>query len=185
MKRETKQEWIRKRRRAVRRGFAGAAAGMIFAAGICGCKEAAGENSPVTLSSAPFSSEALKGETKGETEEETPAEADLLWRGAGLSGSVMEFSDGGCSISPTKSEGDLAWSAAEGHESEGEIVQVLYSEDCVFRIANVDIITAKASYEPASREDVKKQTSVILYGDYDGDGKFRASRVYIYRGTEG
>lgn len=181
MKRETKQKEIRKRRRAVRRGFAGAAAGMIFAAGICGCKEAAGENSPVTLSSAPFSSEALKGKA----EEETPADANLLWEGAGISGTVMEFSEDGCSISPTKSEGDLAWSAAEGHESEGEIVQVLYSEDCVFRIANVDIITAKASYEPASREDVKKQTSVILYGDYDGDGKFRASRAYIYRGTEG
>ncbi len=184
MKKGIKQNETRKKRKAVKWRAAVAVSGVVFTAGLLGCGQAPRVDSPETLSSEPFPSTVSKEEKK-EDREETPEDANLLWQRAGMSGTVMEFTEEGCSISLTESEGNLAWGAAEGYESEEEISQVLYSEDCVFWIANVDIITAKASYESASREDVKKQTSVILYGDYDGEGQFKASRVYIYRGTEG
>ncbi|MCI8275639.1 MAG: hypothetical protein HFI66_08520 [Lachnospiraceae bacterium] len=132
------------------------------------------------------------GETRGgETApEENPADADLLLEGAGLIGSVTEFSGEGCSLLPVHEEGTddgggLAWSAAEGHEADAEKINVSYGPDCIFQIAKVDIITAKATYEPASLEDVKKQTDLVLYGSYGEDGSFLAEKVYVYRRMEG
>ena len=119
-----------------------------------------------------------------------PVDADLLLERADLVGSVAEFSGDGCSLIPVHSEeaedgGGLAWSAAEGYEEDTEKIKVSYGLDCTFQIAEVDILTAGASYRAASVEDVKKQTELVLYGTYEKDGSLTAERVYIYRRTEG
>ena len=121
--------------------------------------------------------------------EETPTDADRLLDGADLIGTVTEFSGDGCRLIPTHQEeaegGGLAWSAAEGYEEEAEKITVSYGKDCSFQIAEVNILTAEASYKAASIEDVKKQTDLVLYGTYEEDGSLTAERVYIYRRTEG
>ncbi|MCI9488124.1 MAG: hypothetical protein HFI64_14405 [Lachnospiraceae bacterium] len=127
----------------------------------------------------------------GETDSsENPADADLLLERADLVGSAAEFSGDGCSLIPVHSDeagdgGGLAWSAAEGYEEDAEKIKVFYGPGCTFQIAEVDILTARASYRAASIEDVKKQTELVLYGTYGEDGSLTAERVYIYRRTEG
>ena len=60
-------------------------------------------------------------------------------------------------------------------------MSVVYNSDCTFQIAHVNHQTAVATYEPAAVGDVKKQTDLILRGEYDEKDVFHASHVYIYR----
>lgn len=112
--------------------------------------------------------------------DKNPSNADELFEISNLSGTVYEFTETGCTISPTKegSEGE-AIQAAPGYED--TFVSVVYDSDCAFWIAHVDIQTATATYESATAEDVKKQTSLIICGDYDENDVLHASRVFIHR----
>ncbi len=112
--------------------------------------------------------------------DENPADADKLFEISNLEGTVTDFSEDGCKLSPAKDGGDnITYQAAPGYED--EIVSVSYNSDCTFQIAHIDFQTAAATYEPATVKDVKKQTSLILCGEYDENEVFHASHVFIYK----
>ncbi len=114
---------------------------------------------------------------------ENPSNADELFEISDLNGAVYEFTENGCTVSPTKEGGEgEAIQAAPGYED--TFVSVVYDPGCTFWIAHVDIQTATATYEMAAAEDVKKQTSLIICGEYDENDVLHASRVFLYR-TEG
>ncbi len=122
-------------------------------------------------------------ELPGVGADENPADADKLFEISNLRGTVTEFSEDGCKLSPTKEIGDnISYQAAPGYED--TFVSVIYNSDCIFQIAHIDFQTAAATYEPATVKDVKKQTSLIICGEYDENDVLHASRVFIYR-TEG
>lgn len=111
---------------------------------------------------------------------ENPSDANKLFQICSLSGTVTAFTENGCTISPTKEGGEgEAIQDAPGYED--TFVSVVYDPGCTFWIAHVDIQTATAAYETAAAEDVKKQTSLIICGDYDENDILHASRVFIHR----
>lgn len=112
--------------------------------------------------------------------DENPSDSDELFEISNLSGTVTEFFDDGCTLSPTIESGDnLSYQAAPGYED--TFVSVSYNSDCVFWIAYVDFKTSLVTYEPATIKDVKKQTSLILCGEYDENEILHADRIFIYR----
>lgn len=119
-------------------------------------------------------------ESAGIGTNENPSDGDKLFEISNLNGTVTEFSDDGCKISPTIENGDNeAYQAAPGFED--TIVSVSYNSDCIFQIAHIDFKTAAATYESATVEDVKKQTSLIICGEYDENDVLHASRVFIHK----
>ena len=111
---------------------------------------------------------------------ENPSDANKLFEISSLSGTVYEFTETGCTVSPTKEGGEgEAIQDAPGYED--TFVSVVYDSDCTFWIAHVDIKTATVTYESATAEDVKKQTSLILCGEYGENDVLHASRVFIHR----
>lgn len=114
---------------------------------------------------------------------DNPVTGDGLFEISKLNGSVTEFSATDCKITPTYSDGNTAYEAAPGYEDQSDYVTVSYDENCIFQIANVNIQTGSVAYESASVNDVKKQTRLIVCGEYDDDNVLHAARVYIYRGA--
>lgn len=114
-----------------------------------------------------------------------PTDGDSLFAGCTLSGTVNEFSNDGCKLTPTIQEGNTASQAAPGYEEESELVNIIYDEGCIFQIAYVNLVNGAVTYEASSTEDVKKQTSLIIYGTYDSGNNLVADHIYIYRSTEG
>ncbi len=115
--------------------------------------------------------------------DENPVDADKFFEISDLRGDATDFSEDGCTLSPTIEIGDnILYQAEPGYED--TFVSVIYNSDCVFQIAYVNIQAATVAYEPATVKDVKKQTSLILCGEYDENEVFHASRVFIYRMEE-
>ena len=107
--------------------------------------------------------------------------AEELLDTAALNGSVIEFTDSGCIISPVTTEdgGQSAIIAAAGHEDEADSVNVQYQDDCVFQIAEVDVASGSADIRKASITDIKKQTILVIFGDYTDTENLTASKVII------
>lgn len=121
---------------------------------------------------------AQTGESKGNAEE--------LLNACSLIGSVIEFTDSGCTINPTIDDGQTAKSAAAGHEDIADQVNVQYQEDCVFQTAVVDVASGNAELGAASLSDIKKSTKLVIYGDFTDFHNLMADRVIIWRyGQEG
>lgn len=112
---------------------------------------------------------------------ENPATGDGLFEISKANGTVVEFSDTGCKITPTHYDGNVAYEAAPGYEDQDESISVLYSQDCVFQIAYVNIQTGEVTYENATLGDVKKQTRIVICGEYDDSNVIHATHVFIYR----
>lgn len=110
-----------------------------------------------------------------------PANGDELFAISTLTGTVTEFSENGCTLTPTYSDENVASEAAPGYENQMELISIIYNEDCVFRIAYVNIQSGTVSYETASAADVKKQTRLVICGEYDNENVLHASRIFIYR----
>lgn len=150
---------------------------MILVLACAGCgQDAGGNESQSGIGGAP-----TYGNNGFQTEDdENPSDANKLFEISKLSGTVYEFTETGCTISPTKEGGEgEAIQDAPGYED--TFVSIVYDPGCTFLIAHVDIQTAKATYETATAEDVKKQTSLIICGDYDENDVLHASRVFIHR----
>lgn len=115
----------------------------------------------------------------------TSTEAQSLLDSAVLIGSVTDFQEGSFQVMADRTEdnGQTAVGAAPGMESESgmEITTVSYGEDCVFQIANIDINTQAVNLEDASSSDVKKSTSVAVYGETQENGEIHAAKVLITR----
>ena len=121
----------------------------------------------------------------GDQPTDTSNEAQALLDSAALVGSVTDFQEGSFQVmaDQTKDNGQTAVGAAPGMESESgmESTTVSYGEDCVFQIANIDINTQAVNLEDASSSDVKKSTSVAVYGEEQENGEIHATKVLITR----
>ena len=116
---------------------------------------------------------------------DTSNEAQALLDSAALVGSVTDFQEGSFQVmaDQTKDNGQTAVGVAPGMESESgmESTTVSYGEDCVFQIANIDINTQAVNLKNASSSDVKKSTSVAVYGETQENGEIHAAKVLITR----
>lgn len=110
-------------------------------------------------------------------------DGDSLIDLSAIQGSVVEFSDGACTITPveTSDDGETAVAAAPGSENTDNNVTVHYQDDCIFQIAQISQATGKASISDADISDIKKQTSLILYGEWSDTYNLNATRVIIAR----
>ena len=121
----------------------------------------------------------------GDQPTDTSNEAQALLDSAALVGSVTDFQEGSFQVmaDQTKDNGQTAVGAAPGMESESgmESTTVSYGEDCVFQIANIDINTQAVNLEDASSSDVKKSTSVAVYGETQENGEIHAAKVLLTR----
>lgn len=112
-------------------------------------------------------------------------DADSLYASAVMIGSVVDFSDSGCTVSPavTEDDGKTGVIAAPGYESEDTNVKVTYQEDCVVQMATIYTSTGMAELEQASAADIKKQSSIIIYGNFEDTSHVSAAKIFICHRT--
>ena len=110
-------------------------------------------------------------------------DGDKIIAASDLQGSVTEFSDNGCTITPVTSSNDgkakIAEEAADGYEDEAEKINIKYEDNCIFQRAVMSIATGKATVSEAAKADIKKKTSLLLYGNFDDTKNFTATKVII------
>lgn len=107
---------------------------------------------------------------------------DIL-ESANLIGSVLEFTDNGCSISQAKETDGGAGVKIEapGMENKDTAVSVTYNPDCEFVIATVSAQSGVTNVTTGSISDVKKQSEVYIYGEFADTNHFNATKVVIAR----
>lgn len=110
-----------------------------------------------------------------------PASGDELFAISKLNGTVSAFTEDGCTVAPTHEEGDVAAMPAPGYEDNWEQVSVSYDSGCTFQYAYSNPQTGEVRYETATLGDAKKQTTLIICGEYDSDNVLHADRVFLYR----
>ena len=131
-----------------------------------------------------------KDTSNGNNSKETPDEdnsnavgsmdADEMIAASDLQGSVTGFSDNGCTITPVTSSNDgEAAIAADGCEDEAEKINIKYGDNCIFQRAVMSIATGKATVSEAAKADIKKKTSLLLYGNFDDTKNFTATKAVI------
>lgn len=131
-----------------------------------------------------------KDTSNGNNSKETPDEdnsnavgsmdADEIIAASDLQGSVTGFSDNGCTITPVTSSNDgEAAIAADGCEDEAEKINIKYGDNCIFQRAVMSIATGKATVSEAAKADIKKKTSLLLYGSFDDTENFTATKAVI------
>ena len=131
-----------------------------------------------------------KDTSNGNNSKETPDEdnsnavgsmdADEMIAASDLQGSVTGFSDNGCTITPATSSNDgEAVIAADGYEDEAEKINIKYGDNCIFQRAVMSIATGKATVSEAAKADIKKKTSLLLYGNFDDTKNFTATKAVI------
>jgi hypothetical protein len=98
-----------------------------------------------------------------------------------LQGSVIEFSDNGCTINPVTNsdDGSTAVIEAEGYEDEGAKVTIKYGDNCTFQKAVISIATGEATVTEVDKTDIKKKTSLVLYGTFEDKETFTATKAVI------
>ena len=131
-----------------------------------------------------------KDTSNGNNSKETPDEdnsnavgsmdADEMIAASDLQGSVTGFSDNGCTITPVTSSNDGETAiAADGYEDEAEKINIKYGDNCIFQRAVMSIATGKATVSEAAKADIKKKTSLLLYGNFDDTENFTATKAVI------
>ena len=120
-----------------------------------------------------------------DTDPSEKGSGDELLDHAALKGTVSDFQEGSFQVMADRTEdnGQTAVGAAPGMESESrmESTTVSYGGDCVFQIANIDSSTGAVDLEDAVSSDVKKSTSVAVYGETQENGEIHATKVLITR----
>ena len=129
------------------------------------------------------STENQNNATVGDTGDKV--DADSLYGSAAITGSVVDFSDSSCTVSPavTEDDGKTGVIAAPGYESEDTNVTVTYDEDCVVQIATIHTSTGVAELKQSSVSDIKKQSSVIIYGNFEDTYHISATKIIICHRT--
>ena len=93
-------------------------------------------------------------------------------------GRVIDFSETGCTLGKGDLTDDTATTVADGVSTDSaDQISVRYREDTEFQIVVTTMTDAKL--EAGSREDVKKSSTIYVYGDKQADGTFLATRVLI------
>ena len=114
----------------------------------------------------------------------TAGNTDEMLDSATLSGSVLDFTDNSCSVSPDEliDNGAGMKSSADGYENEDTAVTVNYNSDCTFVIATLNGKTNSiTNTTDGSASDVKKQSQIFVYGDYADTYTLNADKVIIAR----
>ena len=160
--------------------FAKAILILACAASLAGC----GNLQKDTGADAPSYSQNPDGDQSADTSNASNDAQELL-DSAALIGSVTDFQEGSFQVMADRTEdnGQTAVGAAPGMESESgmESTTVSYGGDCVFQIANLDSSTGAVDLEDAVSSDVKKSTSVAVYGETQENGEIHAAKVLITR----
>lgn len=110
---------------------------------------------------------------------ENPASYEKLLENSTFSGVVTEVWETGCNLTPIHSEGNVAYSAVPGYETEW--ITVFYQDACTFQIANVNVQTGAVTYKEASIQEIGKQQSLLICGEYDSGNVLQAENVFICR----
>lgn len=71
--------------------------------------------------------------------------------------------------------------AAPGMEEGMKTITVRYDETCQFQIAEIDGTTGAAQFTESSAAEVKKQTSVAVFGEKQDSGEILATKILITR----
>ena len=103
---------------------------------------------------------------------------------ANLTGRVLEFTDNGCLLKQAKEidGGAGLQMEAPGMENKDNAVSVTYNPDCEFVIATLSKQSGSVTnVTTGSISDVKKQSSVYLYGEFADTNHFNATKVVIAR----
>ena len=144
-----------------------------------GCNKAPAKSGTEAPAAADTNTDIIPGDKNN------PIDADQLYADMSLSGTVAEFTSDGCSVIPITTEdvgdGFLAYQVIPGNENKEKNVTVTYNNDCVFQLAAIDVETGLAVLSDAAKEDVKKQTTLMLYGDYQDTYHLNVSMVVIQR----
>lgn len=161
---------------------------LLFALTVMACTGCGTEPEPIEIKP-PATTQANMQEQQAEppaassTQQSNPTNGDELFAVAKLIGTVMEYTDAGCELNPVISDGEVASQAAPGYEDQVTSVTVSYDDNCTFQIAYINNQTGTVTYEDASVENVKKQSDLIICGNYDSNGVLNADRIFIYRYT--
>lgn len=149
---------------------------------LCGCGMKANQkNTDITENNnGKISSEENKGNEILDNNDKEVTGNELI-KSANLTGSVIETTENGCTLSQTMLEGEeLAYESAEGNDSENK-VDVMYEEDTVFQSAIFDTNSGNVlKLEDINRQDIKKQSRLLLYGNFQDTYTFQATKVIVY-----
>ena len=109
-----------------------------------------------------------------------------FYAGADLQGSVVEFSDSGFELSAAEvikeDEGEVMVQAAPGAENEEDLITITYSSDVTFEIITMDSASlTEISREDTDKQSIKKQTSVLVFGNCQDTYHWTADKVIIMR----
>ncbi|MDD3417422.1 MAG: chitinase [Lachnospiraceae bacterium] len=109
--------------------------------------------------------------------------SDKLLDSANLLGSVIDFTDTGCTVTQQENiaGGEGAIVAAPGNENQDANVSIQYGSDCVFQIAEISTSTGEATLSDASASDIKKETAIAIYGGFEDSNNLTATKVIITR----
>ncbi|NTL99141.1 chitinase [Enterococcus faecium] len=110
------------------------------------------------------------------------AKNDFL-NSADLQGDVLEFTDSGCSIKQAKvTDGGAGLQIeANGMENKDNAVSVTYTPTCEFVVATINAQSGVKNISTSSISDVKKNSSVYLFGEFADKLHFNAIKVVIAR----
>lgn len=148
----------------------------------CGAAETPGTDS----GNVPVVEENQQAGNNGETSTEDTSDTtnlNALLDSAVLKGTVTEFSDGVFQVLPMieKDGGQTAMEAAPGQEEGMEQITVRYEESCQFQIAEINASTGAAQFVESNAAEVKKQTSIAVFGEKQESGEILATRILITR----
>lgn len=109
------------------------------------------------------------------------SDAEQLLNSASILGTVVNFSKQGCTLSPalSKDGGQTTKIASAGNDSEETNVNIEYLADCIFQFASIDIEQGTVQYRDASILNIKKQTNLILFGEFSDSKHLQVSKVLI------
>ena len=157
----------------------------MFALAGCGAPKGAGTNGESEAKDTYIENGTTGSDKKDISNENNSNDAgsvdgDEIIAASDLQGHVIEFSDHGCVVNPvTSDQVDEAVVSAEGYENEGAKVTIKYGDNCIFQKAVISIATGEATVNEAAKEDIKKKTSLLLYGNFDDTENFTAAKVII------
>ncbi len=154
---------------------------LLCALSLAGCGSSNSGQAAQNESSSYSQNENQSGGGNADVSDDTSPNLDNLMETASLRGSVADFQDGSFQVVPDQDDGQMIIAAADGMESSMESTTVSYDENCIFQIANINSSTGAVELEGATSSDVKKSTTVYVYGDTQEDGEIHATKVLITR----
>ena len=154
---------------------------LLCALSLAGCGSSNSGQAAQNESSSYSQNENQSGGGNADVSDDTSPNLDNLMETASLRGAVADFQDGSFQVVPDQDDGQMIIAAADGMESGMESTTVSYDENCIFQIANINSSTGAVELEGATSSDVKKSTTVYVYGDTQEDGEIHATKVLITR----